>query len=94
MIIPIVILPAPTPNSVNASAVAELNSLVSADKADDFWMVFVEEEGVSGPIPEMSRMNVGGTRQGQLGLPPRYDDGNGPMYRQERRGSIPMGITM
>jgi hypothetical protein len=97
MILPIVILPTPTPNSVNALAVAELNSIESADGAENFWMVLVEEEGESGPIPERSRMNTGGTRgrgQGELGVPPQYEDGHWPMYTQERRGSIPMGITV
>ena len=97
MIIPIVILPAPTPNSMNAPAVEEFNSLESGDKAEDFWMVLVEEEGESGPIPERSRMNTGGTRSwshrdGELGLPPQYDDPSWPLLAQTRRGSIPMGI--
>lgn len=95
MILPIVILPAPTPNSMNALAVAELNSRESADGAEDFWMVLVEEEGESGPIPQRSRMNSGGTRGGvrrDSACPPQYEDGNWPLYTQERRGSIPMGI--
>jgi len=93
MVIPIVILPAPTPNSIHASAVEELHSMQSADAAEDFWMVLVEEEGEFGPIPERSRMNSGGTRT-SLSLPPQYDDENWPLYTQERRGSIPMGITV
>jgi len=97
MILPIVILPVPTPNSINALAVAELNSIESADGAENFWMVLVEEEGESGPIPERSRMNSGGARgavQRDLGVPPLYEDGHWPLYTQERRGSIPMGITI
>lgn len=89
MILPIVILPTPTPNSINALAVEELNSLESADRAENFWMALVEEEGESGPIPERSRMNSGG-----LGVPPQYEVGNWPSHRQERRGSMPMGIGM
>jgi hypothetical protein len=98
IILPIVILPAPTPNSINALAVAELNSLESADSAEDFWMVLVEEEGVNGPIPQRSRMNSGGSRAGLRmdGLPPQYEDGNWPLppHTQQRRGSIPMGIAI
>jgi hypothetical protein len=98
MILPIVILPTPTPNNMNALAVAEFNSMESSDKADDFWMVLVEEEGESGPIPERSRMNTGGTRSwtqrdGELGVPPQYDDANWPLQPQTRRGSIQMGIV-
>ena len=97
MILPIVILPTPTPNSMNALAVAEFNSMESAESADNFWMVLVEEEGESGPIPERSRMNTGGSRSRtqrdrELGVPPQYEDAEWPLHAQTRRGSIPMGI--
>jgi len=102
IILPITILPAPTPNSVNAFAVAELDSMASADRAEDFWMVLVEEEGESGPIPERARMNSGGRRGSQArnqgvtspGLPPQYEDPNWPVFGQERRGSVPFGIQV
>jgi len=87
MIVPITILPVPTPNSLHASAVAEMNALESAENAEDFWMVLVEEEGESGPT-ERSRMDSGGARGHFPGLPPQYDDANWPLYAQERRGSI------
>jgi hypothetical protein len=96
--LPIVILPKPTPNSLNALAVAELDALSSAEKAEDFWMVLVEEEGANGPNPQRSRMNSGGGRGGgRRDLPPQYDAGAWPLpnaYTQERRGSIPMGIAV
>jgi hypothetical protein len=104
IILPITILPAPTPNNVNALAVAELDAIASADRAEDFWMVLVEEEGEEGPIPERTRMNSGGGRgTGSLGrnsfttgmgLPPRYEESNWPVFGQERRGSIPFGIAV
>jgi hypothetical protein len=99
IILPIVILPAPTPNSVNALAVAELNAMESADSAEDFWMVLVEEEGESGPIPQRSRMNSGGNRAGMgMGMPtefpPQYAEENWPLYGQQRRGSIQLGIAV
>src|SRR5205814_10674607 len=40
------------PICINALAVAELNSIESADGAENFWMVLVEEEGESGPRSE------------------------------------------
>ena len=95
IIIPIVILPAPTPNSINALAVAELTSMESADSAEDFWMVLVEEEGEQGPIPQRSRMNSGGNRASMpTEFPPQYDEVNWPLYGQQRRGSIQMGIAV
>jgi hypothetical protein len=96
--LPITLLPTTTPNSLNALAVAELNSLASADNADDFWVTLVEEEGADGPNPQRSRMNSGGARGGvRRDLPPQYDAGSWPLpnaYTQERRGSIPMGIAV
>lgn len=95
MVLPLVILPAPTPSPLYASAVAELNSMESVDNAEDFWMVLVEEEGELGPIPERSRMESGGCMAGgELALPPQYEAGNWPLHAQERRGSIPMGILV
>lgn len=66
-------------------------------------MVLVEEEGETGPIPERARMNSGGGRGGfgpygrgdmGFGLPPQYEEGNWPMFGQQRRGSIPVGISV
>ena len=105
IILPITLLPAPTPNRVNALAIAELDSMASADTNKDFWMVLVEEEGATGPIPERTRMNSGGDRGGLgpqgrnqvvpgLGFPPQYEEGNWSSLGQERRGSIPFGIAV
>jgi len=94
MILPIVILPAPTPNCFHAEAVAELNFLQSAANANDFWLVLVEEEGRSGPHPERTVMQSGGnTACLGLSLPPEYDEGWRP-NTQQRRGSIQMGMAM
>lgn len=93
MILPIIILPAPTPNIFHASAVAELNFMHSAANAEDFWMVLVEEEGRSGPHPERAVMESGGnTACLGLPLPPEYDDDWRP-NTQQRRGSIQMAIA-
>jgi hypothetical protein len=93
MILPMNILPAPTPNSFHADAVAELNSLKSAANAEDFWMVLVEEEGRCGPHPERTVMETGGNAPCLgLPLPPDYEDNCRP-NTQHRRGSI-QGLTM
>jgi hypothetical protein len=93
MILPITILPAPTPNSFHAAAVEELNFMQSATNAEDFWMVLVEEEGRAGPHHERTVMETGGnTTCLGLSLPPSYDDEWRP-NTQQRRGSIQMGMA-
>lgn len=93
MIVPIVILPAPTPSGIGGLAMTELEAMESAENAEEFWMTLVEEEGESGVIPERTRMDSGGIRRDSA-VPPRYEDENWPLYTQERRGSISTGIAM
>ena len=93
MVLPIIILPAPTPGSIQSLTLAEMNSFEPAEDAEDFWMVLVEEEGESGPIPERSVMDSGGMRR-DAQFPPQYEDENWPLYTRERRGSIQTGIGM
>ena len=57
-----------------------------------YWLRRKENQA---QFPNAVRMNSGGARggvRGDLAVPPQYEDEHWPLYTQERRGSIPMGI--
>jgi len=91
--------PTPTPNSIDALAVAELNSMHCADSAEDAFIALVEvdEDDTTPTVLAMNAVSnaaMGIRMDTGMTLPPQYDAGNWPLYSHERRGSIPMGITV